>query len=106
MLPDNFDRRVAELWIDGSRAGYLHPRQIELLSKKQPPRRAIDLDVVLAQPDGTYREIDFAIPDRSAFVRDAATGQLSLNGQSYALIWLDDDESARLITRHFPPRSG
>lgn len=104
MLPDDFDRQIAELQIDGTMAGYLRPRPIELLSKEQSPRQAIDLDVVLAQPDGTWQEIDFAIPDLSAFVRDAATGELSLNGQTYTLVWLDDDQSARLSTRHFLPR--
>ena len=58
--------------------------------------------MVLARSDGSWQEIDFAIPDMSAFVRDAATGELSLNGQSYTLNWLDDEESARLIAVHFP----
>ena len=100
-LPDDFAERIAQLRVDGVTVGYLRPRPVELYSKKHPPMQGIDLDVVLSAGDGQWTTIDFAIPDIASFQQHASSGELSLNGRTYLLRWLDETDTARVRDVHF-----
>lgn len=99
-LPPNFEHGLRSSGREVL-AGYLHPRPVELFRKKHPPLQAVDLDVVLLQPDGRSTRIDFAIPDLGSFIRTAAQGQLSLNGRTYSMKWLELADSAQIIETVF-----